>query len=96
MFFRKFWMTRPHLNQNRQLSKGEREESMHPEHQAFERVGGELKVAIPMKASWLLQWKRERACKKSGGHWWHRDGFEKFCCQCGAVSRLSQQGRLQG
>jgi hypothetical protein len=42
----------------------------------------------PPRLSWWRQWKREWACRKTGGHWWHSDRMnvaEWFCCQCGAL-----------
>lgn len=57
----------------------------HPVHLAFDRVGDWFGPSKPAKGSWWVQWKRERACHKQGGHWWHPDDgmIDWFCCQCG-------------
>lgn len=32
----------------------------------------------------LARWRRRRACRRLGGHWWHAEGMiDWFCCQCG-------------
>lgn len=59
--------------------------SHHPDHVAIVHKTGE--PAQPLRASWVLQWRLERACRKRGGHWWHFDPISMigwFCCQCGA------------
>jgi hypothetical protein len=72
----------------------------HPEHFVFAGLthSGVWTPAKPLRGSWWIQFKRERACRKSGGHWWHpesqneryfREGLVLaitcwFCCQCGA------------
>jgi hypothetical protein len=55
----------------------------HPEHPVLFRDGT---VAFPIHPSGLLGWKTRRACKESGGHWWHPSDamIEWKCCQCGA------------
>jgi hypothetical protein len=48
--------------------------------------GGVWFPARPMReASWLDQWRKQRACKRNGGHWWHPADpmIEWFCCRCG-------------
>ena len=57
----------------------------HPKHYDYARLGGHLFPSKPARCSWYMQWQRERACPKRGGHWWHPDDgmIGWFCCQCG-------------
>jgi hypothetical protein len=46
--------------------------------------GGPWEPAIPIRPTGLLGWKVRRACRKSGGHYFHanrRWGWS--CCECG-------------
>jgi hypothetical protein len=59
---------------------------MHPRHAAVERGSGFPVKPIRDTSPWY-RWKRERACHKTGGHWWHIESgslIDWFCCQCGA------------
>lgn len=56
-------------------------------HQVLRRVGGTTVVARPVRVTWLTQWSRERACRKTLGHCWHPDGMiDWWCCECSAVT----------
>jgi hypothetical protein len=63
-------------------------ETPHPQHGAMVRgpSGGVDFPAKPLQdTSPWHQWRRQRACHKAGGHWWHPADamIEWFCCQCG-------------
>lgn len=60
----------------------------HPEHIAMtQSSAGHWVPAIPLRCSWWLQRKIERACRKAGGHWWHpHPDMTWRCCQCAAIS----------
>lgn len=64
-------------------------ETRHPEHGA--RVlgygrGGDIPAKPLRDTSPWHRWRRQRACHKVGGHWWHPADtmIAWFCCQCGA------------
>jgi hypothetical protein len=63
-------------------------ETPHPQHGAMVRgpSGGVDFPAKPLQdTSPWHQWRRQRACHKAGGHWWHPADamIAWFCCQCG-------------
>jgi hypothetical protein len=39
----------------------------------------------PPRPRGVAGWRARRACRRSGGHWWHPVGtsIDWFCCQCG-------------
>lgn len=64
------------------------ETAAHPEHAAMKEHGGLWFPAQPLGARGLLGWQMRRACRRSGGHWWHPEVASMigwFCCACGAV-----------
>jgi len=60
----------------------------HPPHQHWESpVSGIWRVRVgPVPGGWWHRFKVHRACRKSGGHYWHPADamIEWFCCNCGA------------
>jgi hypothetical protein len=59
----------------------------HPLHTAWENKAGSVwfPAQPDREQGWWQQWRRERACKKNGGHWWHPADamIAWFCCRCG-------------
>lgn len=61
--------------------------STHPPHLAWERQAGQPVwfPKPPNQGTWLEQFRRERECRKLGGHFWHpADPMIAWsCCFCG-------------
>lgn len=58
----------------------------HPRHLATSTTHGDVPVP-PAHATFFVQLRRQWACTRDGGHWWHSepgDVIQWFCCQCGA------------
>lgn len=66
----------------------EPEHGAHPLHLSWvSLVPGVWFPIHPIKETgWWKQRRRERACRRAGGHWWHPADpmIEWVCCQCGA------------
>jgi hypothetical protein len=57
---------------------------LHPPHVAVERATGLPARPLQDTSPWW-RWRRRRACRRAGGHWWHPADamIAWFCCQCG-------------
>jgi hypothetical protein len=59
----------------------------HPEHKVLDTDSlverNVREPAIPILPKGTLGWSIRRACRRAGGHFWHRFGTHSACCNCG-------------